>query len=59
MEPNEETTETNDGFAELSSLASDIESESDADLSPTQALTEDGTVVELGENGDNTVQKNI
>jgi len=59
MEPNEETTETNDGFAELSSLASDIEGEPDADLSPTQALTEDGTVVELGENGDNTIQKNI
>lgn len=56
MEPNEET---NNGFAELSSLARDIEDEADSNLSPTQALTEDGTVVELGENGDNSVQKNI
>ena len=59
MESNEETTETNDEFSKINSLATDIEDEPDADLLPTQAINENGTVAELGENVDNTVQKNI
>lgn len=57
MEPNEETI--NEGFAELTSLVNDIEGEPDNDLSPTQAISDDGQIVELGENGDTSIQKNI
>jgi hypothetical protein len=55
--PPEPTTDS--GFAELSSLASEIASEPDTDLSPTQAISDDGRVIELGENGDGSLHKDI
>ncbi len=51
--------DTDGGFAELSSLASEIASEPDTDLSPTQAISDDGRVIELGENAIDTVHKDI
>jgi len=58
MEP-DDNTKINDKFSELSSLMGDVSEEPDTKLKPTQAISEDGTVVELGENGDNSVHKDI
>ena len=59
MSTNQTPPETNEGFAELSSLASEIASEPDTDLSPTQAISDDGRVIELGEKATDTLHKDI
>lgn len=61
MSTNQNTPEPDDnnGFAELSSLMGDVGSEPDTDLSPTQAISEDGRIVELGGNVEESVHKDI
>jgi hypothetical protein len=58
MDPNDNTQE-NSGFSELSSLIDDSSNEPHLDLTPTQAVSEDGQVVELGGNEEDIVHKDI
>jgi len=47
------------GFEELSSLLDQTINEPNNNISSTQAFSEDGQIVELGENGANTIHKDI
>lgn len=62
MEPEDtiQEPETDGGYADLSSLVDEVSSEPEyEDLSPTQAISDDGQVVELGENGVHSIHKDI